>query len=309
MIHTTNVRVIEIRNFFKKVRKLINLSIILTAFLSFAYLVYWTAVMSDDMVLDYTAKYFSPFANLFFHNDSSVEIYRSTAIILAILIVPFSFMYWVADKIEEKLIQRENKIDEILEANRIKQAKIDNLMQYDVINSYSICLSLDYESEKIITDETKIALNNIVFQKIKKVLNVAFPNLKVNYGSALIVSSFDFNKYDQIYSTILRALAKVKNVVESKYELKIIPNTFSDAYINNKTISQIERSNNEIKKLNFKNRALSSAVFLKKYKYLKHEKYAGIPIGEYALFNDNSTSTYELNVVYKNLSQTLASIS
>ena len=309
MIHTTNVRVIEIRNFFKKVRKLINLSIILTAFLSFAYLVYWTAVMSDDMVLDYTAKYFSPLANLFFQNDSSVEIYRSTAIVLAILIVPFSFMYWVADKIEEKLIQRENKIDEILEANRIKQAKIDNLMQYDVINSYSICLSLDYESEKIITDETKIALNNIVFQKIKKVLNVAFPNLKVNYGSALIVSSFDFSKYDQIYSTILRALAKVKNVVESKYELKIIPNTFSDAYINNKTLSQIERSNNEIKKLNFKNRALSSAVFLKKYKYLKHKKYAGIPIGEYALFNDNSTSTYELNVVYKNLSQTLASIS
>ena len=309
MIHTSNVRVVEIRNFFKRVRKLVNSLIISIAFLSFVYFVYWAAVMSDEMVLDYTAKYFSPLANFFFQNDTSVDIYRSTAIILAFLIIPCNFMYFIADKIEEKLIQRENKIDEIIEQNRKKQEKINNLMQYDIINSYSICLSLDYESEKNITDETKITLNNVVFNKIKNILKIAFPEIKVHQGDALIITSFDFDKYDAIYSTVLRALAKVKNVVEGKYELKIIPNTFSDAYVNNKTLSQIHHSNSEIKKLNFKNRALSSATFLKKYKYLNHNKYAGIPIGEYALFKDNSTSTYELNVVYKNLSQTLASIS
>ncbi len=309
MIHTNNLRVIEIRNFFKKVRKLINLSIVLLAFLSFVYLVYWTAVMSDEMILEYSSKYFSPLATLIFQNDSSLEIYRSTAFVLAFLIIPFGFMYYLADKIEEKLIQRENKIDEILEKNREKQEKINSLMQYDIINSYSICLSLDYESEKIVTEETRLTLNKVIFQKIKKVLNKTFLNLKVDFGEVLIVTSFDFDKYDAIYSIILKTLAKIIGVIESKYELKIIPNTFSDAYVNNKTLSQIERSNYEIKKLNFKNRALSSALFSKKYKYLNHNKYAGIPIGEYALFKDSSTSTYELNVVYKNLSQTLASIS
>ena len=164
MLHTTNVRVIEIRDTFRKVRKLVNFSIIILAALSFIYLVYWTAVMSDDMVLDYTANYFNPLAQFFFPSETSVDIYRSTGIALALLILPFGFLYYIADKIEAALIKKENKIQEVLENNRKKQEHINSLMQYEVINSYSICLSLDYESKKIITEETKTVLNNIVFQ-------------------------------------------------------------------------------------------------------------------------------------------------
>ena len=309
MIHTSNVRVIEIRNYFRKIRKLVNFSIIVLAFLSFVYLVYWTAVMSDDMVLDYTAKYFSPLANFFFSGDTSVDIYRSTGIVLGLLIIPVSFIYYIADKIEASLINRENRIQEILENNRKKQEHINSLMQYEVIDNYSICLSLDYESKKTITDETKTILNSVVFEKIKKVLIANFEGIKVNCGNVLIVTSRNFEKYDYLYSTLLRALAKIKNVVENKYDLKMIPNIISDAYVQNEAVNKIERYSDEIKKLNFKNRALSTAMFSKKYKYLRHNKYAGIPIGEYALFKENGMGTYELNVVFKNLSQTLASIS
>ncbi len=309
MLHTTNIRVIEIRDTFRKIRKLINFSIIILAALSFIYLVYWTAVMSDDMVLDYTASYFNPLAQFFFPSETSVDIYRSTGIALALLILPFGFLYYIADKIEAALIKKENRIQEVLENNRKKQEHINSLMQYEVIDSYSICLSLDYESKKIITEETKAVLNNIVFQKIKKILNLSFEEAKVNAGNVLIVTSRNFEKYDYMYSMLLRALAKIKAVIEHKYELKIIPNITSDAYTQNEPINSIERYHKEIKKLNFKNRALSTAMFLKKYKYLKHNKYAGIPIGEYALFKDGSMGTYELNIVFKNLSQTLASIS
>ena len=309
MLHTTNVRIITIRDIFNKIRRLINFMVIALVCLSIIYFVYWTAVMSDDMILEYSANYFNLLAGLLFPNDSSVDIYRSTGVVLALLVLPVGFLYYAADKIEEKLIKRENKIEEVLENNRKKQEQINNLMQYEVINSYSICLSLDYESKKILKDETKTILNNIVFQKIKKVLNYAFDDLRINTGDVFVITSGNFEKYDYIYSTLLRTLAKIKTVIENKYNIKMVPNITSDAYTKNETISRIENYHKEIKKLNFKNRALSTAMFLKKYKYLKHNKYAGVPIGEYALFTENSTGTYELNMVFKNLSQTLASIS
>ncbi len=87
-------------------------------------------------------------AKFFFSGDASVDIYRSTGIVLGLLIIPVSFIYYIADKIEASLINRENRIQEILENNRKKQEHINSLMQYEVIDNYSICLSLDYESKK-----------------------------------------------------------------------------------------------------------------------------------------------------------------
>ena len=52
----------------------------------------------------------------------------------------------------------------------------------------------------------------------------------------------------------------------------------------------------------------TTATFAKKYKHLKHDKYAGIPIGEYVYFDDDKTGTYELNVIHKNLEKTLAQV-
>ena len=68
----------------------------------------------------------------------------------------------------------------------------------------------------------------------------------------------------------------------------------------------IRKQHFEIQSFNFKNRALSTATFSNKYKHLKHNKYAGIPIGEYAYFTDDKMGTYELNVVYKNLAKAIS---
>ena len=76
MLHTTNVRIITIRDIFNKIRRLINFMVIALVCLSIIYFVYWTAVMSDDMILEYSANYFNLLAGLLFPNDSSVDIYR-----------------------------------------------------------------------------------------------------------------------------------------------------------------------------------------------------------------------------------------
>jgi len=308
MIHTTNLRIIAIRNAFKKFRGLVNLSIVTLAALGFIYLVYWAAVMSDDMMLEYSKYLFSPLATAFFPNETTLEIYRMTSFALFALIIPVGALYYVADKIEEALINKERKIEKTLEENKLKQQAIDNLMQYEIINNYSICLSLDYESKRTITDETKKVLNNIAFSKIKKILQNAPGNIKVSSTDILIVTSSDFEKYDVIYGAILRILAKIKSTFERKYDLKMVANIISDAYTNPESTNKIERNHKDFENLNFKNRALTTATFSKKYKYLNHNKYAGIPIGEYASFKGNRMRSWELNIVFKNLEQTLASI-
>ena len=64
------------------------------------------------------------------------------------------------------------KIEKTLEENRIKQANIDNLMQYEIINNYSICLALDYELDKIIKEE-KIKKVNELYSKGYKQKEIA----------------------------------------------------------------------------------------------------------------------------------------
>ena len=308
MLHTSNLRIVEIRNSFKDFKKFIGSSLLVLGFLGFAYFIYWAAAMSDETILDYTAQVFNPIATLFFPNDSSIEIYRATSFVLFSCMLPVFGLHYLADKLEEALINRERKIEKTLEENRIKQANIDNLMQYEIINNYSICLALDYESDKIIKEETRTILNNIAFSKIRKMLKMAASDINVSTGDILIVTSSNFEKYDLIYGAILRLLAKIKASFEAKYDLKVVSNIISDAYTNPETVKKIERNYKDFKSLNFKNRALSTATFLKKYKYLKHSKYGGIPIGEYATFRGRNVNSWELNIVFKNLDETLASI-
>ena len=73
-------------------------------------------------------------------------------------------------------------------------------------------------------------------------------------------------------------------------------------------MEDVKNMHREIQSFNFKNRATSTAIFYKKYKHLNKEKYAGVPIGEYAYFDDSKSKTYELNIVCKNLSQKIAAI-
>ena len=197
------------------------------------------------------------------------------------------------------------------QAKQIKEAKKayeNSLKQYDIIKCYSICLSVDYSSKSNISLQAKEELNKKVYDKIKNLLLNSSKDITIKGKDVLIISSENFDNYDCVYSNLLQILAKVKTVVESKHNLKFIPSLTTDAYYNMIEAESIKRKHFEIQSFNFKNRALTSALFTKKYKHLNHNKYAGIPIGEYAYFDNNKMGTYELNVVFKNLGQTLETI-
>ena len=107
---------------------------------------------------------------------------------------------------------------------------------------------------------------------------------------------------------ILLQLSKTKRLIESRYGFKLMPSMTTDAG-SEKNYTAIQNEHFEIQSFNFKNRAIVSGVFSNKYKHLKHKKYAGIPIGEYAYFGGGKTKTFELNVVHKDLTKILGSSS
>jgi hypothetical protein len=170
---------------------------------------------------------------------------------------------------------------------------------------YSICLSIDYEGDKITSVQAKKALNQGIYLKIAEILKTIEPSGNVTHDDVLIFRAQNFSKYDRVYDSILNGLSKIKNVLEKKYGCKIIPSITTDAYSGILTQSNIKRRHFEIQSFNFKNRSLSTATFVNKYKHLKHEKYVGVPIGEYAYFGNEKMGTYELNVIHKNLSKLL----
>ena len=79
----------------------------------------------------------------------------------------------------------------------------------------------------------------------------------------------------------------------------------TDAHNTKTSAIQIEKRHFGIQNCISNNRNCTTEMFAKKYKYLNKRKYAGIPIGEYI---SNNKETYELNIIHKNLSQTLASL-
>ena len=92
----------------------------------------------------------------------------------------------------------------------------------------------------------------------------------------------------------------------SKTFLSKLNNIFNKAIaIINSAIKTIDIKNQHlsIQKLQFKNKALSCGTFNKKYTYMKKNKYAGVPIGEYMCGNDEKN--IDLNVVFKDLNATL----
>jgi len=125
------------------------------------------------------------------------------------------------------------------------------------------------------------------------------------HQSGLEVRVLPKEGYDSVYSNLLKSLAEIKRKYENAYKLNLIPSTTTEAY-NAKEDAKIEENHFKIRSCNFKNRACATNDFAKKYTHLKHVKYAGIPIGDFVIFENNVPKTYELNIIYKNLSDSLA---
>ena len=309
MIHTNNLFAIETKSKAKTFRKIITCSIFMLIFLSFVYMIYWVGVMSDDMILDYSGYLFSPLAKLLFPFDDSLYIYRNTSILLFSLIFPMMLMYYFVDKTESKLLKEHRAFLEHQQKIKLIQEQKNRLKEYDIIKNYSICLSLNYKNSNL-QDKAKKQLNKTVFLKLKSALALLNKNINISINDVMIIISNNFDDYDKIYFVLLKTLSKVQKILNDKYKLELIPSLTTDAYQNNDmiTTSKIEKQHYEIQSFKMQNRALTSALFRKKYQHLKHNKFAGIPIGEYLMMDENSNSSYELNVVYKDLSKTLASL-
>ena len=309
MTHANDLYGIEVKTKAKFIRKLITLTILFSIVLSVVYMIYWVGVMSDDMILDYTGNLFSPLANLLFPNDNSLYIYRNTSVVLFSLVFPLMFMYYLIDKTESKLLKDYRDYLSIQEEKRLQLEKKKYLSQFDIIKSFSICLSLNYKN-RVIEQKVKNHLNSAIFTKLKETLSNLKDDVKISINDVMIVFSDNFDEYDKIYFVLLKTLSKIQKVLNEKYNLELSPSLTTDAYQANDLIDlqKIKKEHYEIQTFKMENRALTSALFRKKYQHLNHNKFAGIPIGEYVMLDKNSNNSYELNVVYKNLSKTLASL-
>lgn len=309
MINTNCAYISDVKYNCSKVKAAITLLIGAAVVASIVYFLYWIAVVSESYVLTYTKDIFEPLALfLSFGGDTSVEMYRHASVMLFASVLPLYGLHYACDKVEERLIDEYLKKEEELEKQARVKAYCKNLKQFDSIKTYSICLSLDYTSKRTLNASTKENLNKIIYSKLKTVLNDLVPSLEISANEVLIITSSDFTRYDYVYDTTLKVLAKIKKHADAKYDIETIPSLTTDAHVRNIGMDGIKNNHFQIQSFNFKNRACSTALFAKKYKHINKNKYAGVPIGEYAAFDKDSTKTYELNIVYKNLTQTLAGL-
>ena len=79
--------------------------------------------------------------------------------VLFSLIFPMMLMYYLIDKTESKLLKENREFIERQEKNKLKLEEKNRLREFDIIKTYSICLSLNYKNSNI-KPEAKKCLNN-----------------------------------------------------------------------------------------------------------------------------------------------------
>jgi len=305
MLYGENVNVLCAKRKAKKYKETVGFIMLSLVILAIAYFAFWVVAMSDQIVLSYTEQYFAPLANFLSPEGTTIDIYRQAGIKLLLLCIPCFIAFGIIDFFESIAVNFHLNAEEYSAKARQKKEHDAWNRRYDAINQYSICLSLDYESQKNLSGEAKATLTKIAFNKIKTDLRRSNRDITIITGKALIISSKNFEGYDSVYSNLLKSLAEIKRKYENAYKLNLIPSTTTEAY-NAKEDAKIEENHFKIRSCNFKNRACATNDFAKKYTHLKHVKYAGIPIGDFVIFENNVPKTYELNIIYKNLSDSLA---
>lgn len=302
----------NIKSLFSKIKTFCFTSSILCAIFGFCYLLYWSLIMTDSILYDFTNQYFSPLAHFLSPSESTFEMYKLAGFKLFGLSGLGVFMCIIFDTMKDNLINsyRQAQQKKYIEQQNLIKRKEQRKVQASLKKNFSICLSLDYESENSpISTNFKAKLNSAIFKMLKNDLSQRALLVDVIHNSALVLHSGDFYSYDNIYNILLSDLAKIKKSIAKKYSLSLIPSITTDAYNGDLNLAELTKEHFEIKGCNFKNRALTTSNFSRKYEDIKRSKYLGIPIGEYALLQGKNQKSVELNVVYKNLSHTLNKIS
>lgn len=228
--------------------------------------------------------------------------------ILGITFLTTSFFY-LYNKIKQ-IIKYKQKQALLKQAQFKKQQEyLNKLKKYNSINSYTICLSLNYRVKRDFSKDNKIVINKVVYGKLKDMLSKLNLNVEIKiYQDSLIIMSDDFTIYDNVFDALLKTLSKIKSEVDERYDIYMMPSITTDAYEGRPELETIERNHSNIKHCDLTNMSCSTNMFLKKYKYLNKSKYIGTPIGEYSILDDKNENIYELNMVYKDLSKKLESL-
>lgn len=306
MINTDNLYVIETKSFTGKIKNAITSLMFLVGTMSFLYLLFWSGMVIDTTVIGQGEFMFKPLAQFLNPTATTIEMYKTTSLYLFLGIIPLFVAHYLVDKLEESIIENLTRKQQAKKKKEAMQAYLDSLKQYEMIKTYSICASIDYSAKEEIPTNVKAKLNSGIYEKIKNSILKIEPSVQITTNNVLIITSNNFDKFDLVYESILKILSKIKPIIEAKYGYNFIPSMTTDAFYEKAELNNIQKQHFEIQSFNFKNRACSTATFSKKYTYLKHKKYAGIPIGEYAYFGNNKVDTYELNIIHKNLNNTLS---
>ena len=275
--------------------------------LSTAYGLYWGLALNDHIVVEYTQQYLAPFLSLFFDDINDLNNYSTMSLYLFLFSIPCCIAHYITEKISEALILMDQKAQEAkkrAERIQIEKAKEEEFTQ---ISSYSICLSLDFSKNKYLNPTFNEKLNAYIVKSLKRTFNKAGRNVDVTTNSnAILVHSKDFYSYDETYSTVLKELANVKNLLGSNVEFT--PTITTDAYVGEYNPQKTIKQHYDIVKCNLQGRSTSTAIFNKKYTHLKQSRFAGTPIGLYTTFENQNYKEYDLSVVHKNLNATISTI-
>lgn len=295
-----------IRERFHKMYKIADTLIIFLGVLCVVYFLFWIGASCDSYFLNAGRGVFEPLAKFLNNGANNVDIYLNTSKITLFSVFAMFVFRIVLNSEEKKSLNEYIEKEEKRKARERLDIQKTCVNTHEGIKTYSICLSIDYESNDFISLQKKVKFSNLIYEKIAKTLTLIERESCVSSQDVLIFTASNFMNYDKIYDEILKELSLIKKIMKNKHNIKIIPSITTDAFTTLYNIDKIKKQHFEIKTFNFKNRSLTTAAFLDKYKYLRQSKYIGTPIGEYVYFNDEETGTYELNVVHKNLEKILS---
>ena len=299
--------ILSVRRYSKTIRSYIVFATGLCILGGILYGLYWSLALNGDIVVEYLQQYFAPLVSKFFDDVDSLDNYLSMSMYLFMASCPCFVAHYLVQKAEEAIIAIHQKnIETKKRSERILAERVRE-QEYTDINSFSICLSLDFSENKNISDTFSEEISAYLTKLIKKELLTITTNFRVMNLKAILIYSKDFYSFDKIYSMILKQLVDLKNSLGDKIEF--LPTITTDAYTGEFIPERTIRQHFDIAKCNLQGRSTTTAIFRKKYTHMCQSKYAGIPIGLYSTFDRENYKEYDLNVVHKNLNMTLSMLS
>ena len=175
----SNSYTLRVKDGFSSIRKFITCAIILGAVLSLGYFLFWLGAISDEIFFEYGRPIFEPLAMLLNFGDTSPNIYLNTSLILIAGLAPTLLIQYILDKTEESMINQHNKKVEKLREKELKEEQKSYMSRFDSIQTYSLCLSIDYEGKNQIPIQTKNTLNKAIYGKMGSILQTIEPNAVV----------------------------------------------------------------------------------------------------------------------------------